>query len=58
MIFSLEKVSNLSDIAFLSIAVKNIVSLATLDNSKFLLRTSHPVVSAAGESVANFTLVM
>jgi len=48
----LEKVSNLSDIAFLSIAVKNIVSLATLDNSKFLWRTSHPFVSTAGESAA------
>jgi len=55
--FSLEKVSNLSDIAFLSIAVKHIVSLATLDNSKIFLPTSHPVVSAAGESSANFTLV-
>ena len=35
VIFLLEKVSNLSDIAFLSIAVKNIISLETLDNSKF-----------------------
>jgi len=35
-IFSLEKVSNLSDIAFLSTAVKIIVSLANLDNWKFL----------------------
>ena len=35
VIFLLEKVSNLSDIALLSIAVKNIVSLATLDNSNF-----------------------
>jgi len=56
-IFSLEKVSNLSDIAFLSTAVKIIVSLANLDNWKFLWRTSHPVVSAAGESAASFTLV-
>ena len=30
-------ISNLSDIAFLSIAVKNIVSLATFDNSKIFL---------------------
>jgi len=36
VIFSLEKFSNLSDIAFLSIAVKNIISLATLNNSKFV----------------------
>jgi len=57
VIFSLEKVSNLSDIAFLSIAANNIVSLATLDNSKFFWRTLHPVVSAAGESADNFTLV-
>jgi len=58
VIFSLEKVSNLSEIAFLSIAVKNIVSLATLDNSKFFWRTSHAVVSAAGWSAANLTLVL
>ena len=58
VIFSLEKVSNLSDIAFLSIAAKNIVFLEILGNSKFFSRTSHPVVSAAGESAANFTLVL
>jgi len=34
--FSLKKVSNLSDIAFLSIAVKNIVSLSPLGNLNFL----------------------
>jgi len=51
VIFSLEKVSNVFDIAFLSIAVKDIVS-TTLDNSKLFWRTSHPIETAAGESAA------
>jgi len=58
VIFSLKKVSNLSDFAFLSIAVKNFVSLSPHHfNSWLFWRTSHPIVSVAGESAANFTLV-
>jgi len=53
----LKKVSNLSDIAFLSIAAKNIVSLSPHDNSDFFDEPRIQFQVRLAKSAANFTSV-